>query len=409
MSITYPDCEATKELQIFILPIITGGGLTVSESSEMKVEIRPEMMRWARERAGLGVDEAASKFAGYADWESGDALPTLKQLEGVAGEMRIPIGYFFLDALPDEVVPIPDLRTLGDGQSGRLGPDLLGTVSLCRRRQDWYRDYCLFEGGEPLSLIGSAVLGESVVGVAASMREVFGFGLDARSRFGTWEDAFGRLLMGIDDVGIMVMRSGVVFGDDARELKIEEFRGFVLADEIAPLVFINACDAGSAQMLTLAHGLAHLWLGESALFTAQIDGDEEERIERWCGEVAAEMLLPLDALRGEVDPDESVDDALARLVRRFNVGPLVVLRRLFDIGLLDRSELCDRYDVERLAASGGGFDPSHIAGLSRCFGRALIGDMLEGRTLYRDALRLAGLKRVSTLHEIGRSLGFSIR
>ncbi|WP_025770678.1 ImmA/IrrE family metallo-endopeptidase [Thioalkalivibrio sp. HK1] len=381
----------------------------------MKIEIRPEMLRWARERAGLGLDEVVSKFAGYAEWEGGDVLPTLMQLEGVAQKMNTPVGYFFLDAPPDEPLPIPDLRTLRDRASRRPGPDLLETIYLCLRRQDWYRDYCLFEGYEPLSLVGSARLGQSVEQVAASMREAFGFGLEARSRCGTWRDALDRLLADIDDAGIMVMRSGVVFGNGERELKVGEFRGFVLADEMAPLVFINGGDARSAQMLTLAHGLAHLWLGESALFTAHIDGGEEERVERWCNEVAAEMLLPLDALRADIDPGEPVDDAVARLVRRFKVGPLVVLRRLFDLGFLDRSDLYGRYDaeVEGVAISGSGessdgLESSQIAGLSRRFGWALIGDTLEGRTLYRDALRLAGLKRVLTLHEIGRRLGFSI-
>lgn len=381
----------------------------------MKVDVQPKMLQWARERAGLGVDEVVSKFARYADWESGTDRPTLKQLEGFADETDAPVGYFFLDAPPDESVPIPDFRTLRSRQSRRPSPDLLETIYLCQRRQDWYRDCCLFEGCEPLSFIGSVALGQSVGQVAASMREAFGFGLDARSRCGTWKGALCQLITNIDDAGIMVMCSGVVFGNGERKLKVGEFRGFSLVDEIAPLVFINGGDTKSAQMLTLAHGLAHLWLGESALFMAHIDGDEEGRIERWCNEVAAEMLLPLDALRVEVDPGEAVDDAVGRLVRRFKVSPSVVLRRLFDLGSLARSELHGRYDadVERLVASGdgesgGGFHSSLMDGLGRRFGRALVGDTLEGRTLYRDALRLAGLKKVSTFHEIGRRLGFPI-
>jgi uncharacterized protein DUF955 len=138
------------------------------------------------------------------------------------------------------------------------------------------------DGGEPLRLVGSARLTEDVVARAAVMRRALGFELDERRQLATWTETLRRFIEQADGLGILVMVSGVVGSNNRRRLEPEEFRGFALADAVAPLVFVNGADTKAAQMFTLAHELAHVWLGESAVSDAQPAEAPRQAVERWC-------------------------------------------------------------------------------------------------------------------------------
>jgi Zn-dependent peptidase ImmA (M78 family) len=164
-------------------------------------------------------------------------------------------------------------------------------------------------------------------------------------------------------------------------------------------------------MFTLAHELAHVWLGESAVSDANLRATPDRAVERWCNQVAAELLVPLAAVREELDSGASLPDELNRLARRFKVSTLVILRRMYDAGRLSRDEFWTAYDEElrRLRAvpkgSGGDFYLTLGARVSKRFARALVASTLEGRTGYTETFRMLGLKKMATFNELGRSLG----
>lgn len=224
----------------------------------MRVEVKPKLLRWARERAGFDLAALAKRFPQLPGWESGDARPTLKQLERFAKATYAPIGFLFLQEPPVEQVPIPDLRTVGNRHVERPSPDLLDTVYICQQRQEWYRDFARSEREDPLSIVGSVALTTNVEAAAARIRAALGFDIDERRRIPTWSAALRRFIEQADEVGVLVMVSGVVGNNNRRKLNPDEFRGFALADDLAPLVFINGADSKSAQMFTLAHELAHI-------------------------------------------------------------------------------------------------------------------------------------------------------
>jgi Zn-dependent peptidase ImmA (M78 family) len=182
---------------------------------------------------------------------------------------------------------------------------------------------------------------------------------------------------------------------------------------LAPLVFLNGSDTKAAQMFTLAHELAHIWLGESALSDAQASDIPDHRMERWCNEVAAELLVPIEVFRNDYDRSADLRTEMDRLARRFKVSTLVILRRMRDAGL-NVARFHDAYDdeIERLRAlstgSGGNFYLTLGARASKRFARALVVSTLEGRSSFTEAFRLLGFKKMATFRELGRNLGLAV-
>jgi Zn-dependent peptidase ImmA (M78 family) len=377
-----------------------------------RVEVRPEMLRWAYERAGFEVGELTHRIPQLPAWERGEKRPTLKQLEGFARATHTPVGYLFLPEPPVERVPIPDFRTVANARRGHPSPDLLDTVYLCQQRQEWYREFARFVGDPPLPFVGSVRVTDDVVETAARIRHALGFDLEERRQIPTWTDTLRRFIEQADALGVLVMVNGVVGSNNTRKLDPQEFRGFALADPHAPLVFINGADTKAAQMFTLAHELAHVWLGQSALSDAQAVAAPEHQVESWCNQVAAELLVPLEIFRATYDRRAELRPELGRLARRFKVSTLVVLRRIFDAGGLNREAFWPAYEAElaRILAlpkgSGGGdFYLTLGARAGKRFARALVTSTLEGRSSFTEAFRLLGFQKMATFRELGHSLG----
>lgn len=378
-----------------------------------RVAVKPELLKWARVRAGIDVDQLARnrKFLKYREWESGEVQPTLKQLEDFAKKTHAPIGYFFLPEPPEESIPIDDFRTIGSScLGGAASPNLLDTLDLCQERQEWYRDHLLAEGGSRLSFVGSITLDDDIESVAEHIRSALGFDLEERAALQNWTDALRCFIAQANEVGVLVMVNGGVGNNPHRKLDPEEFRGFALVDDIAPLIFINGADTKAAQMFTLAHELAHIWLGQTALSDSRPNSMPSNRTESWCNKVAAELLVPHVVLREEYRKDRELSGELTRLARRFKVSKLVVLRRIFDARGLNRQQFQEAYRTElgklrKFSTGGGGnFYATEITRVGERFARAVIASTLEGRTLYRDAFHLLGFSKLDTFKNLADRL-----
>ncbi|MDI7269402.1 MAG: ImmA/IrrE family metallo-endopeptidase [Myxococcota bacterium] len=377
----------------------------------MRVGVKPELLRWACERAGLAGEACARRFPRLDAWTSGAAQPTLRQLENFATATHTPIGYLFLTEPPIEQVPLPDFRSPAVRQAARPSANLLDTIYLCQQRQEWYRDYARTMGDPRLPFVGSAKHGADVEATATTIRGALGFDLDARAKMPTWTDALRAFIEQADGAGIMVMCSGVVQNNTHRRLDRDEFGGFAMADDLAPLVFVNGADTKARQMFTLAHELVHVWLGQSGLSDADPRAVPNHDIEAWCNRVAAELLVPLEVIRAEYRRQRDLREEVRRLAHRFKVSTLVVLRRIHDAGGLDRQAFWREYDTEvgLLRAipkgTGGSFYLSQTARVSKRFARALVVSTWEGHSSFTDAFRLLGIKKVSTFREMGHKLG----
>lgn len=383
----------------------------------IRAPVTPQMLLWARERVGLALgDTPVKKFKKLPQWEAGEMQPTLKQLEDFARAVHVPVGYFFLDEPPEEEIPIPDFRTVAGQPVMRPSPDLLDTIYACQERQSWYRDFAMATQEPELDFIGSVQVSMQPEQIAETIRATLGFDFSAIRKCSNPDELLRLLTNQAEDAGVLVMGSGIVASNTRRPLNIKEFRGFALADSLAPLVFINRKDSKKGQVFTLAHELAHLWLGASALSNVgsesrpEIIGQRREEI--WCNKVAAELLVPLSRLKENLQKDEALPDMLNRLSKIFKVSNLVILRRLRDARSLDpqRFETAWEEELKHLEtftkpeSNGGSFHRTTLSRLGYRFAQALVVSTLEGQTLYRDAFRMLGVSGVETLKSLARKL-----
>lgn len=370
------------------------------------------VLRWAADRACLSDAILEKRFRKWPLWLTGEAQPTLKQLENFARLTHTPIGYFFLPEPPELELPVPDFRTLRDEAMLEPSSALLDTLYLCQQRQEWFRDYARMHGLPRLTFVGSVTLADQAEDVAEAMRQSLSLSIAERKGLPTWMDALRQLIAKAEEAGVLVMASSIVGSNSHRKLNVDEFRGFALADDLAPLVFLNGADSKAAQMFTLAHELAHIWLDESGVSDPEAGNIPEQGIEKWCNQVAAELLMPLDELRQVYEPGSSVAAEIQRLARLFKVSTLVALRRLFDAGFIDQTTMwqCYRKEVERIrglerSSGGGDFYRTLGARTGKLFARAILSSTLEGQTLFQDAFRMLGVRKTSTFYEAARELG----
>ncbi|MGO0575490.1 ImmA/IrrE family metallo-endopeptidase [Ornithinimicrobium panacihumi] len=383
----------------------------------VRVDVAGDVLQWAVERAGWDEETVARRAPRLDEWIIGTQKPTLKQIEKFASDTHTPFGALFLPEPPVEDVPIPDMRTIGNLAVPRPSVDLLETIYLCQNRQAWYRAYAEDNGLPAPEFVGSATTDTSANLVAAEMRHLLKFELPDRSTFSSWQQALRRLIDRIENLGVLVMVSGIVGGNTHRKLNPDEFRGFALSDPQAPLIFVNGADTKAAQIFSMVHEFAHIWLGGSALSDATMTAREGETAELWCNEVAAEVLVPLAALRTDFQGTVTVEE-LERLASRYRVSTLVVLSRIHDASLMTWEDYRDTFERERERvmaileakggdAGGGNYYYTQPLRLSRRFAQAVVSSTFEGSTSYRDAYRLLGTKKHATFEGLATELGVS--
>jgi Zn-dependent peptidase ImmA (M78 family) len=337
----------------------------------------------------------------------------MNQLEAFAKRTGSPLGFFFLPAPPEESIPIPDFRTMSSGSRHRTSPDLIETIFAMQRRQGWMRDFLLDQGMEPLEFIGSARFQDSPASIAEAIRAALDLKSGWAGRRGTWSEALHDLKDMVEGLGVLVMVNGVVGNNTYRKLDPAEFRGFVLCDPFAPLIFVNGSDAKGAQMFTMAHELAHLWLGKDALFNLDKMQPADNDVEKLCDQVAAEFLVPASELCSWWAEALLEEAPYQFLARHFKVSPLVVARRALDLGLLTKPDFLAFYLAyleeehrHKPKDGGGDFFATQGGRIGKRFADAVFRAVAEGRLLYRDAYQLTGLHG-ATFDTYSKRLGYN--
>jgi len=375
------------------------------------VTVTPALLKWSRERALMTPQDLAQQMkvseGKVIEWERTGSL-TLSRLEKWAKRTRTPIGYLFLNEPPDEALPIADFRTLVGTEERQASPDLLEAVHICQRRQAWFREFALYDQAEPLQFVGTWGTTRSHSDLAKRIRGSLSWDKKAREDLPSWEAALRELAERIEGLGVLVMRSGIVGSNTRRKLDVDEFRGFALADDLAPLIFVNSADARSAQMFTLIHELAHIWLGESGISDVAIRSQNQS--ERFCNQVAAEVLVPLEEFLQRWRKSDDQYEEARQVAREFRVSTHVVLIRALGAQKVAYEQFQDLYrraqeQSYRASSDGGDFYRTQGVRLGKRFTAAVVHSALEGRTTYTEAYRLLGVRKGSTFDRLARSVG----
>jgi Zn-dependent peptidase ImmA (M78 family) len=307
-------------------------------------DVKPEIMRWARETAGLSLGRAAVALGlkvtrkaravdRLAALEDGEEPPSRTLLAKMSEKYHRPLLTFYLDAPPAKSDRGEDFRSIPDRQTGSeaLVDALLRDV---RARQDAIRDLLADdEDYKELPFIGSMKLGQSSEAILNSIKVTLGLNLVDYRNQPSPEKAFARLRSLAEASGIFVLLIGNL-GSHHTAIDVEAFRGFALADRVAPFVVINDQDSVAAWSFTLLHELAHLWLGQSGVSGRSAD----LLVERFCNDVAASFLLPAEELPSLGvnlrTPRSVVIDQVERFSEANNVSRSMVAYRLYRASLI---------------------------------------------------------------------------
>lgn len=357
--------------------------------------INSEIINWAITRAGNDLEEFYAENPNVLEWINGEKNPTIKQLENFTHKVHVPFGYMFMKEPPREELPIPFFRT-GAEPKNEVSLNVYHTIQIIRDRQNWLTNYLQESGYSDLDFVGKFNDNSDYKLIANDIRNILKLQVNWASKHTTWEQALEYLTLQIEEIGIIINFNGVVGNNTRRKISVDECRGFVLVNKKAPFLFINSADAKAAQMFTLIHELAHIWVGESAGFDNKLMLPADDPTEILCDKVAAEFLVPEVFFLEKWKNSQNIK----YLSRVFKVSPIVIARRALDLGLLSKPSFFDFYNnyifefknKKENQSSGGNFYATAKKRISLRFVSYVNNAVKENNLLYRDAYKLTSLK-----------------
>lgn len=368
-----------------------------------EAHINPSTLKAARKRAGLDVDGLAAKLSvtHAADkvraWEAGSARPTFPQARTLAAVLHVPFAALFLEPTTLGSQDLPDLRTTG-GRARSFSVDLCEVYRDALRKQAWVREVREREGFGAIEFVGACRNGSPAQG-ARAIEKLLALSESDRAQCATPDDFLRLLARRAEDAGILVLRSATVGSNNHRPLDVDEFRGFAVADNVAPLIFVNTADAKAAQVFTLIHEIAHLWRAETGISQPSLEVVRalDKDAEAFCDEVAAEFLVPKKQLEAQWSAASFAENC-DHLRRRFKVSGMVIARRAFDLELVGKTEyrafMSEQMKLARAKARGTG--GSEFTTMVRLKNGSVVTDMVTravrgGELLWREASQLLGV------------------
>lgn len=370
------------------------------------LQISPNILRWAADQRGLSLDALVDLLgtpSKLEDFKAGKL--SVAQTETLAKKTHIPFGYFFLDAPPTTVEhSLPDLRQLPN--HAPLSVDFYDALDDILRKQQWYQEYLQEQGGQSLEFVGKYQFSKKLPAeqIAADIKNTLGLTDPERKQCKDYQAFYSLLSEKAESIGILIFKNSIVKSNTHRSLSVDEFRGFAIADPLAPVVFINGKDSEAAWIFTLAHELAHIWLGESGVSDIAERQPNTPSLESYCNQISAELLTPQESF---LIAWEQTPKQFALLSKQFKVSQLVIARRALDLGKIDWATYQDIANASKKKSTtserGNPYNTYPVRNSKRLT-RAVIANALSGHIMLREAASLLNM-RPETVMELGKRLG----
>ncbi|MHC1772081.1 MAG: XRE family transcriptional regulator [Flexilinea sp.] len=289
-------------------------------------KVNPIILRWARETAGYTVEEAAANL-GFNDTKSmtavekleaierGDDEPSKAVLYEMADKYHRSLLVLYLSKVPKKHEEVADFRIfqtelspIEKGWTDALVRDILVRQSIIKDVLEEEENFI------PLDFVESLTMNMGKSSFIYSIIDKLGFNLKQFRKERNSTEAFKYLRTCVESAGIYVLLVSDL-GNHTRPLSISLFRGFTLADKFAPFIVINSNDAKGSWSFTLLHELVHLWLGQNSISNGNIQNETE----RFCDDIAGEILLPGDELQNLNGVDTSNLEVFSEIVSGYAI------------------------------------------------------------------------------------------
>jgi Zn-dependent peptidase ImmA (M78 family)/transcriptional regulator with XRE-family HTH domain len=300
----------------------------------IRAEVKPELLRWARETSGLSPEEASHKLQVKVDrlqrWEDGSLSPTIPQLRKAADVYKRPLAAFFLPEPPATATPLHDFRRLPEGGAKRtMSPALLLAMRRARRRRSVAVELARASGRAVEPFPVQAQLADDPDQLAARLRSFLGITLEQQSSWTSPYEPLNAWITALEARNLLVFQTSSV--------AVDEMRGFSISERAFPVIVLNSKDSPRARVFTLMHELVHVALNDGGvcdpLKARRVARSHEDRVEVFCNRVAGALLVPAGALtaipfvRTVAQPRAWQDSEIRQLAQAFGVSEEVILRR----------------------------------------------------------------------------------
>lgn len=287
-----------------------------------RLDIDESVLSFYIKQSHTPLEQIKKKVKNVDLFISGKKQPTFNQLIEISKLIHVPTGLLLLSKKINTENTRLDFRTINSKiiNSDGISSELRDTIDEMQIKQDFLKNELDIE----LDFIGKYSINDDYLLLSNIIRKKLGIGIDHHLDKMFKKNPLHFFRTKINDLGIFVFFNGKVKDNTHRPLNIKEFRGFVLSDTIAPIIFINQADSKTGQLFTLIHELIHIFIGEEGIFNDRDVDNHSNKVEAFVNKVTAELLVPAQSINqlDKLDINE--------LANKFRVSKFVIARRLLD-------------------------------------------------------------------------------